>query len=39
MSNDPLDYGNDSIVAFASKFVAIDKMQSTPEQQQAAKKF
>lgn len=39
MSDNASDYGNNSIVAFPSKFVAIDKTQNTPEQQEAAKKF
>ncbi|MCX7772248.1 MAG: carbohydrate ABC transporter substrate-binding protein, partial [Clostridia bacterium] len=39
MSDNASDFGNNSIVAFPSKFVAIDKVQSTPEQQEAAKKF
>lgn len=39
MSDNGSDYGNDSIVAFPSKFVSIDKTQNTPEQQDAAKEF
>ncbi len=39
MSDNPSDFGNDKIVAFPSKFVAIDKVQNKPEQQEAGKKF
>jgi raffinose/stachyose/melibiose transport system substrate-binding protein len=39
MSDNENDYGNKAVVAFPSKFVAIDKIQSKPEQQEAAKKF
>lgn len=39
MSDNPTDFANDKMVAFPSKFVAIDKTQNKPEQQEAAKKF
>jgi len=39
MSDNAADFGNDSIVAFASKRVAVDKAQNSAEQQEAAKTF
>jgi len=39
MSDNSADFANDSIVAFASKRVAIDKAQSSQAQQDAAKSF
>lgn len=39
MSDNAADFGNDSIVAFASKRVAVDKAQNSAEQQEAAKSF
>nr|WP_027092974.1 ABC transporter substrate-binding protein [Cohnella thermotolerans] len=39
ISNNPDDYGNQEISAAVSKRIVIDKEKSTPEQQEAAKKF
>jgi len=39
LSDNASDFGNNSIVAFPAKFVAIDETQNSPEQQQAAKAF
>ncbi|QYR22302.1 ABC transporter substrate-binding protein [Paenibacillus sp. sptzw28] len=39
ISNNPDDYGNQEISSAVSKRIVIDKQQSTPEQQEAAKKF
>ncbi len=39
MSNDPDDYANSKIIKGSSKFIGIDKEQSTVEEQEAAKKF
>ncbi len=39
ISNNPDDYGNQEISSAVSKRIVIDKEKSTPEQQEAAKKF
>ncbi|MGG4555420.1 ABC transporter substrate-binding protein [Paenibacillus humicus] len=39
VSNNPEDYGNQEISSAVSKRIIVDKEKSTPEQQEAAKKF
>lgn len=39
VSNDPGEYGNSEIIKGSSKFIGIDKEQSTVAEQEAAKKF
>lgn len=38
-TDEPQDFGNQQIVAFASKYVALDGTQNSPEQQAAGKAF
>jgi len=39
VSNNPKEYGNSEIIKGSSKFIGIDKAQSTEAEQEAAKKF